>query len=46
MKIALLGYGKMGHEIEQIAQKRGHEIVLRKTSDTNFDLIKNASTLR
>lgn len=42
MKIALLGYGKMGHEIEQIAQKRGHEIVLRKTSDTNFDLIKNA----
>ena len=28
MKIALIGYGKMGHEIEKIAQERGHEIVL------------------
>ena len=27
MKIALIGYGKMGHEIEQIALERGHEIV-------------------
>ena len=29
MKIAILGYGKMGHEIEQIALDRGHEIVLK-----------------
>jgi len=29
MKIALLGYGKMGKTIEQIALSRGHEIVLR-----------------
>jgi 4-hydroxy-tetrahydrodipicolinate reductase len=29
MKIALIGYGKMGHAIEGIATKRGHEIVLR-----------------
>ena len=29
MKIALFGYGKMGKEIEQIALKRGHEIVLK-----------------
>jgi len=28
MKIAILGYGKMGQEIEKIAKKRGHEIVL------------------
>jgi 4-hydroxy-tetrahydrodipicolinate reductase len=28
MKIALLGYGKMGQEIEKLAQKRGHEVVL------------------
>ena len=28
MKIALLGYGKMGQEIEKLAVKRGHEIVL------------------
>ena len=27
MKIALIGYGKMGHMIEQIALERGHEIV-------------------
>ena len=27
MKIALIGYGKMGHAIEQIALQRGHEIV-------------------
>ena len=27
MKIALIGYGKMGHMIEQIVLERGHEIV-------------------
>lgn len=27
MKIALIGYGKMGKTIEQIAQSRGHQIV-------------------
>ena len=30
MKIALLGYGKMGQTIERIAIERGHEIVLKK----------------
>jgi 4-hydroxy-tetrahydrodipicolinate reductase len=30
MKIALLGYGKMGQVIERIALERGHEIVLKK----------------
>lgn len=29
MKIALIGYGKMGKEIEKIALDRGHEIVLK-----------------
>ena len=29
MKIALLGYGKMGKEIEQIAFQRKHEIILK-----------------
>lgn len=29
MKIALLGYGRMGKEIEKIAQERGHDVVLR-----------------
>lgn len=27
MNIALIGYGKMGHEIEKIALQRGHNIV-------------------
>ena len=26
MKIAIIGYGKMGHMIERIALDRGHEI--------------------
>jgi dihydrodipicolinate reductase len=33
MKIALIGYGKMGHEIERIALERGHSIV--STIDIN-----------
>jgi 4-hydroxy-tetrahydrodipicolinate reductase len=28
MKIALLGYGKMGHEVERLALAKGHEIVV------------------
>ena len=27
MKIALIGYGKMGHIIEEVARERGHEVV-------------------
>jgi len=33
MKLALIGYGRMGQEIERIALSRGHEIVL--TIDVN-----------
>ena len=42
MKIALLGYGKMGKVIEKIALERGHEIVLRKGSSDSFEGITNA----
>jgi len=42
MKIALLGYGKMGKVIEQIALERGHEIVLRKSSTSSFEGLENA----
>lgn len=39
MKIALLGYGKMGKVIEKIALERGHHVVLKiDKDDTNFDL--------
>ncbi|MDE6535445.1 MAG: NAD(P)-binding domain-containing protein [Muribaculaceae bacterium] len=34
MKIALIGYGKMGHAIERAAMERGHEIVARIDRDT------------
>lgn len=45
MNIALIGYGKMGKEIEKIAVKRGHTIVLKvdvnnKDSITSADLKK------
>ena len=30
MKVALLGYGRMGQAIEKIALERGHEIVIKK----------------
>ncbi len=42
MKIALLGYGKMGKVIEKIALERGHEIVLKKSSETTFQGLENA----
>lgn len=42
MKIALLGYGKMGKVIEQIALERGHEIVLKKGGNNSFDGLENA----
>lgn len=42
MKIALLGYGKMGKVIEKIALERGHEIVLRKDSSDTFEGITKA----
>lgn len=38
MKIALLGYGKMGKIIEQIALSRGHDIVIRATKDSQYTI--------
>ena len=40
MNIALLGYGKMGKEIETIALQRGHTIVL-KVDETNASTFTN-----
>ncbi len=37
MKIALLGYGKMGQIIERFAQERGHEVVLKINIDNLED---------
>lgn len=46
MKIALIGYGKMGKTIHRIAQQRGHEIVsiidLDNQQDFNSDAFRSA----
>jgi 4-hydroxy-tetrahydrodipicolinate reductase len=38
MKIALIGYGKMGKAIEEIALAKGHEVVLKIDMDNQHDL--------
>jgi len=38
MKIALIGYGKMGKTIEEIAVQKGHEIVLKIDLNNSQDL--------
>ena len=38
MKIALLGYGKMGKEIEKIALQRGHEIVIKNSGKEAYNI--------
>ena len=42
MKIALIGYGKMGRMIEQIAKERGHEIVSVIDIDNQDDFASEA----
>jgi 4-hydroxy-tetrahydrodipicolinate reductase len=36
LNIALIGYGKMGQEIEEILLQRGHSVSLRSSSETPF----------
>lgn len=42
MKIALIGYGKMGHIIERIALERGHEIVSKVDVDNQDEFESEA----
>ncbi|BAV08245.1 4-hydroxy-tetrahydrodipicolinate reductase [Filimonas lacunae] len=42
MKIALIGYGKMGKAIEEIAVAKGHEIVLKINSSNTADFTTEA----
>ena len=44
MKIALLGYGRMGKAIEKISHARGHDIVL-KIDKCYYGRIKNVWTV-
>ena len=41
MNIALIGYGKMGKEIEAIALKRGHSVVLKINSNNSHSIKEN-----
>jgi 4-hydroxy-tetrahydrodipicolinate reductase len=44
MRIALIGYGKMGHMIEELALQKGHEIALKiDTSNTHEFTRENLS---
>ena len=45
MKIALIGYGKMGKEIEKVAVARGHEIVSIIDVDNQDDFNSEALSL-
>jgi 4-hydroxy-tetrahydrodipicolinate reductase len=40
MKIALIGYGKMGKAIERMATTKGHEIVLKIDMDNAWEMTK------
>lgn len=39
MKVAIIGYGKMGHEIEKVLIERGHEVALRIDVDNRAELM-------
>ena len=49
MKIAILGYGKMGQIIEKIAQERGHNILLKinqhNIDELNIENLKKADVV-
>ncbi|MEO6489852.1 MAG: 4-hydroxy-tetrahydrodipicolinate reductase [Ferruginibacter sp.] len=38
MKIAIIGYGKMGKAIEQISIEKGHQVILKITSKNKHDI--------
>ena len=42
MNLALIGYGKMGHIIEQVARQRGHQIVCTIDKDNQTDFASAA----
>lgn len=41
LKITLLGYGKMGREVEKLALQRGHKIFLKIDSDDDWANLEN-----
>ena len=45
MKIALVGYGKMGKIIDEISQSRGHEVVARLKETPTKESLKDADVV-
>ncbi|HEY0732596.1 MAG TPA: 4-hydroxy-tetrahydrodipicolinate reductase [Chitinophagaceae bacterium] len=43
MRIALVGYGKMGKMIEEIALERGHQVVLKLTRNNSEELNESSA---
>lgn len=39
MKVAIIGYGKMGHEIEKVLVERGHSVVLKIDIDNRKEMM-------
>ena len=42
MKIAIVGYGRMGHEVEKAAAMQGHEVVCHIDVDNRHDFDSQA----
>jgi 4-hydroxy-tetrahydrodipicolinate reductase len=40
MRIAIIGYGKMGHMIEEVALQRGHQVVVKINIENTEDFTK------
>ncbi len=45
MNIGLIGYGKMGREVERIAQELNHKIILKLNSKFNFENIDDLNLI-
>ena len=39
MKVAIIGYGKMGHEIEKVLLERGHDVVAKIDVDNRAEIM-------
>lgn len=44
LNLAIVGYGRMGHEVEQVAHKHGHRVIC--VIDNNTELVEKKNILR
>lgn len=43
MRVAIIGYGKMGHEIEKVLLERGHSVVLKVDVDNRREVMTKSA---